>query len=379
MSGKLELSGAQGRKRKSKEEEEAKKLRKTMAAFITVNRRNDQSGNDDEPNQPIMSTTAAAEENDVRDSDFTHSSENESEEEQTVNKAAASSVEDDRPEQAAVVTAATEEDDPVLIYKDVGYINFSATGQASIGQLLKEAMVRQGYDCFQNADANFAKEEFGSKATVRDKKGAAGYEEIILKKLKDDDLKFSDCHAQITVSDVAAEWGIPTERRIRRKKKMDGEKATGAGLTLVEEIDRVMKLSLDRLVQEIRDRSKLLQDLNSKFGFLLDVQSLIASEDVNEDSLLPHCVDFAIAYEGDVDASSLLLEIMDCRMLMKKRPNSEVPSTPEELLKFTIHSQSVAEPAKVYKHSLEVVEDDHTEQRGSGESRELVDAPEVIE
>eukprot|EP00731_Ephydatia_muelleri_P017441 Em0010g539a len=111
-----------------------------MAAFITVNRRNDQSGNDDEPNQPIISTTAAAEENDVRDSDFTHSSENESEEEQTVNKAAASSVEDDRPEQAAVVTAATEEDDPVLKYKDVGYINFSATGQASIGQLLKEAM-----------------------------------------------------------------------------------------------------------------------------------------------------------------------------------------------------------------------------------------------
>ena len=83
-------------------------------------------------------------------------------------------------------------------------------------------------------------------------------------------------------------------------------------------------------------RSKRLQDLNSKFGFLLDVQSLIASEDVKEDSLLPHCVDLAIAYEGDVDASSLLLEIMDCQMLMKKRPSSEVPSTPEELLKFTI-------------------------------------------
>lgn len=135
---------------------------------------------------------------------------------------------------------------------------------------------------------------------------------------------------------MAAEWGIPTERRIRRKKKMDGEKATGAGLTLVEEIDRVMKLSLDRLVQEIHDRSKRLQDLNSKFGFLLDVQLLITSEDVNKDSLLPNCVDFAIAYEGDIDASSLLLEIMDCRMLMKKRPSSEIPSTPEELLKFTI-------------------------------------------
>ena len=115
---------------------------------------------------------------------------------------------------------------------------------------------------------------------------------------------------------------------------MDSEKATVAGLTLVEVIDRVMKLSLDRLVQEIRDRSKRLQDLNSKFGFLLDVQSLITSEDVNDDSLLPHCVDFAIAYEGDVVPK--LLEIMDCRMLMKKRPSSEVPSTPEELLEFTI-------------------------------------------
>ena len=30
-----------------------------------------------------------------------------------------------------------------------------------------------------------------------DKKGAAGYEEIILKKLKDDDLKFNDCRAQM--------------------------------------------------------------------------------------------------------------------------------------------------------------------------------------
>jgi hypothetical protein len=117
---------------------------------------------------------------------------------------------------------------------------------------------------------------------------------------------------------------------------LNGEKATDAGLTLVEEIDRVMKLSLDRLVQEIRDRSKRLQDLNSKFGFLLDVQSLITSDDVNEDSLLPHCADFALVYEGDIDGSSLLLEIMDCRMLFTKRPSCEVPSTPEQLLKATI-------------------------------------------
>ena len=39
-------------------------------------------------------------------------------------------------------------------------------------------------------------------------------------------------------------------------------------------------------------------------------------------------------------------------------------------------SQSIAEPAKVYKNSLEVVEDNHTDQRGSGE---LVGVPGVIE
>lgn len=135
---------------------------------------------------------------------------------------------------------------------------------------------------------------------------------------------------------MAADWNIPAERRIRRRKKMTGEKATDVGLTLTQEVDRVMKLSLDRLVQEIQNRSKRLRDLNSKFGFLLDVHSLITSDDVSEDYLLVHCADFALAYEGDVDGSSLLQEIMDCRMLFRRRPDSEVPSTPEQLLQATI-------------------------------------------
>ena len=190
MSGKLKLSGAQGRKRKAKEETEAKKLRKTLAAFMTVKTRQKEDDEcDDENSEPLvpMSTTAAEEKYEL-ESESMHSSDNDSEEEQTVNKAAASSVEGDHPalfhkssnsntnnekinedEQAVnpVVAAGTAEDHPVLVNKDVGFIDFSATGQASIVQLLKEAMVRLGSDCFQNADANFAKEEFGSKAIVR--------------------------------------------------------------------------------------------------------------------------------------------------------------------------------------------------------------------
>ena len=37
---------------------------------------------------------------------------------------------------------------------------------------------------------------------------------------------------------VAAEWDIPTERRIRRKKKYYCDESTDASLTLVKEIDR---------------------------------------------------------------------------------------------------------------------------------------------
>jgi hypothetical protein len=62
------------------------------------------------------------------------------------------------------VAAGTAEDHPVLVNKDVGFIKFSATGQASIGQLLKEAMVRLGSNCFQNADANFAKRRIGKQS-----------------------------------------------------------------------------------------------------------------------------------------------------------------------------------------------------------------------
>jgi hypothetical protein len=104
-----------------------------------------------------MSTTAA-EEKDELESESIHStySDNDSEENQTVNRAAESSVEDDHlvlvhklsnsntnneiiyeDEQAVnpMVAAGTAEDHPVLVNKDMGFINFSATGQASIGQL----------------------------------------------------------------------------------------------------------------------------------------------------------------------------------------------------------------------------------------------------
>jgi len=48
---------------------------------------------------------------------------------------------------------------------------------------------------------------------------------------------------------TADRWGISTERRVRTRKKRNGEQAEDAGLslTLASEIDRVMKCAIDTL------------------------------------------------------------------------------------------------------------------------------------
>ena len=131
---------------------------------------------------------------------------------------------------------------------------------------------------------------------------------------------------------LADKWEIATERRMRRKRLMPGESEPDAGLSVQDEASRVMKLSLDTLCQELQERSIRLQELNSKFGFLLNVQSLI-NGDVESD-LVHQCADFGVVYEGDVNGAALYQEITDCQMLFANR--QILPSTPEELLKATI-------------------------------------------
>ena len=134
--------------------------------------------------------------------------------------------------------------------------------------------------------------------------------------------------------ELAQEWDIATERRVRRRRKMSGEEARDAGLTMEEELSSVIKLAIDTLAQEIDDRSKRLRDLNSCFGFLLDINSLLSSDREPED-LSHQCADFGLEYEGDVNGTSLYKEILDCRMLFKTRQQSTLLllSSAEKLLK----------------------------------------------
>jgi hypothetical protein len=130
-----------------------------------------------------------------------------------------------------------------------------------------------------------------------------------------------------------AEWGIEVQRRTRRRRRMPGELARDAGLSAEEEVVRVLKSVLDRFQQEIRTRFIRLNDLNSKFGFLLDVDNLLKSEDLN--TLRTNCLNLATFYDTDVDGNELYNEICDCKMLLTTRGDS-LPSTPLELISFIV-------------------------------------------
>jgi hypothetical protein len=112
---------------------------------------------------------------------------------------------------------------------------------------------------------------------------------------------------------------------------MPGELARDSGWSAEEEIIRVMKSILDRLQQEITTRFTRLRDLDSKFGFLLDIENLLKSEDLN--TLCIHCMDLGNFYDTDVDGGGLYTDICDCKMLLKTRRDLLLHS-PLQLISF---------------------------------------------
>ena len=95
---------------------------------------------------------------------------------------------------------------------------------------------------------------------------------------------------------------------------MPDELSLDAGLSAEQEIKRVLRSILDRLHQEILTRFSRLDDMNSKFGFLLDVTNLLN----NNDALahLHHCVELGKFYDTDINGEDLTTEVCDCRMLL---------------------------------------------------------------
>ncbi|XP_065658010.1 uncharacterized protein LOC136082530 [Hydra vulgaris] len=90
------------------------------------------------------------------------------------------------------------------------------------------------------------------------------------------------------------EWGIEVERRVRRRRIMPGERAGDRGHSAEDEVSRVLKMVFDCFQQELTTRFRRLNDLNKKFGFLLDVRILLKKD--GDESLQQHCLDLGNFY-----------------------------------------------------------------------------------
>ncbi|XP_055877108.1 zinc finger MYM-type protein 1-like [Biomphalaria glabrata] len=142
------------------------------------------------------------------------------------------------------------------------------------------------------------------------------------------------CITAVNAAKVLCEkLGIRIEGRIKRRKQMPGENAGDAGFAAVEEITRIMKSVIDRLIQEMTTRFGCLKTLDEKFGFLFSISKLFANDTSND--IQQHCATLADFYKTDIDGTELFVEISDCRMLLKTRPDA-TPSSPLELLSFII-------------------------------------------
>lgn len=132
---------------------------------------------------------------------------------------------------------------------------------------------------------------------------------------------------------ICQEFDVEYERRRRRKKKMDGENSRDTGLTAKEEMERVMKGTLDRIHNEMKERFVRLNDIDSKFGFLLDVKTLFC--DVESDDLKEKCKNLGDVYRCDIDGQQLYEEILDCKILLSTR-KTIIILRPEHLLEFIV-------------------------------------------
>ncbi|GBM36121.1 hypothetical protein AVEN_230400-1 [Araneus ventricosus] len=116
---------------------------------------------------------------------------------------------------------------------------------------------------------------------------------------------------------------------------MPGELTRDAGLSTEEEIDRIMRSVLDAIQQEIKSRLTRLNDINSKFGFLLDVKKLFNKPLDNEVQI--RCKNLSRFYNTDFAGPELYAEICDCKISLRNRENV-LPKPSIEFLTFIISS-----------------------------------------
>ena len=151
-----------------------------------------------------------------------------------------------------------------------------------------------------------------------------------IESLEQEFVKLRDDLSQAAVKNAKTKctaWGVQVDRRIRQRKRMPGELKRDAGLS-PEEIVRVMKNAFDRLQQEMSTRFSRLKDLNTKFGFLLDVKTLLS--DTDEDAIRRDCTVFLHILQISTTQTSMAtnfspkLEIAECCSVTELKVNQKL-------------------------------------------------------
>ncbi|XP_055869091.1 uncharacterized protein LOC129923188 [Biomphalaria glabrata] len=148
------------------------------------------------------------------------------------------------------------------------------------------------------------------------------------------------CITAVNAAKVLCEkLGIRIEGRIKRRKQMPGENAGDAGLAAVEEITRIMKSVIDRLIQLMTTRFGRLKTLDEKFGFLFNISKLFANDTSND--IQQHCATLADCYKTDIDGTELFVEISDCTSMGQERLSDLALLSIEKELVETINFDDV--------------------------------------
>jgi len=114
---------------------------------------------------------------------------------------------------------------------------------------------------------------------------------------------------------TCTELGITMDRRIKRKKKMDGEIASDAGLKFQDELARELTEVIDRLKEEISRRFQHQTSLNDKFGFLST--AILLSHDETQQNFIDEKVLNLVSTYDEIDSNELRLEIERLRRFVE--------------------------------------------------------------
>ncbi|XP_066958106.1 uncharacterized protein [Macrobrachium rosenbergii] len=108
--------------------------------------------------------------------------------------------------------------------------------------------------------------------------------------------------------ELCENYDVMVELRTKIKKRMPGDTASDVRLSAKQEVMRLMKgTTIDRLHTEMKQRSTGLEDLDNKFGFLLDVEQILKKGKslglLDDEGMKENCLHVAEFYSSDLDGN----------------------------------------------------------------------------